>query len=104
ERPHTSARRYDLPARQTTRLGASPTKVMRDRHVHRGTLLFVAGILMLFMIFGFMALSWLANWWTTQTNDWTYGRPRTFQTDHVVGHSDGPRAPTHFLAMNLSRT
>jgi hypothetical protein len=33
----------------------------------------------------------------------TYGRPRTFQTDAVVGHHDSSANPSHFLAINLNR-
>jgi hypothetical protein len=42
-----------------------------------------------------------AAWWTTHNNDVTYGFPRTYQTDAVIGHSDDKAHPTHFLAVNL---
>ena len=41
----------------------------------------------------------------TGTNMWDdlhYGRPRTFQTDYVVGHNDSQANPSHFIALNLS--
>lgn len=41
------------------------------------------------------------NWGQQQLNTWTYGYPRTYQTDAVVGHNDGPGHPSHFLAENL---
>jgi hypothetical protein len=107
EKPHTSAYRYDLPApktgKTTTWLPPKPTQVLPSRRFRREHLILWCGLAMLVMLLGFVALSWLASWWTTQTNDWTYGRPRTYQTDHVVGHNDGPTNPSHFLAMNLNR-
>ncbi len=32
----------------------------------------------------------------------TYGAPRTFQIDAVVGHHDGPGHPSHFECLNLA--
>ena len=40
-------------------------------------------------------------WWQQQTDTWTYGYPRTAQTDAVVGHMDSASHPSHFLAENL---
>lgn len=65
-------------------------------------LLFV-GLAMLIMILGWVALSALGSWWQITQDDWHYGRPRTFQTDKVVGHHDSPQNPSHFIAMNLNR-
>lgn len=61
------------------------------------------GIALLLMIFGWITLGALGSWWQTTTDDWRYGRPRTFQTDAVVGHNDSPQNPSHFIAMNLNR-
>lgn len=61
------------------------------------------GLAMLIMIFGWITLGAFGNWWETTTNDWRYGRPRTFQTDAVVGHHDSPQNPSHFIAINLNR-
>ncbi|MBO0794064.1 MAG: hypothetical protein J2P36_24375 [Ktedonobacteraceae bacterium] len=41
-------------------------------------------------------------WGTTFSNDLRYGRPRTFQTDAVVGHQDSKTHPSHFIAVNLN--
>lgn len=92
---HTTARRLDR--------NPLETRVLPRRQVNSGRVLIVVGLSLLVMLLGFMALSWLGNWWTTTTNDWTYGRPRTFQTDHVVGHHDSPQHPSHFIALNLDR-
>src|SRR5690349_12145390 len=43
----------------------------------------------------------VVGWMTTTWDDWHYGRPRTFQCDAVVGHSDSPAQPSHFIALNL---
>jgi len=106
-RPHTSARRYDLPQRQsgktTTWLSPKPTRKMStSRHANRGRLLVILGSALLFMLFGFMALSWLGSWWQGVTDNWQYGLPRTFQTDHYVGQGDSPQHPDHFLALNVA--
>jgi hypothetical protein len=87
------------------RLDRNPleTRQLRNRRFDAGRLLIVVGVALLIMLLGWLALSWLGTWWTTQTNDWTYGRPRTFQTDAVVGHHDSPGHPSHFLALNLNR-
>ena len=65
--------------------------------------LVLVGIAMLIMILSWIALSAVGNWWQTTQDDWHYGRPRTFQTDAVVGHSDSKQNPSHFIAMNLNR-
>jgi hypothetical protein len=43
------------------------------------------------------------NWIQIKKDDLTYGRPRTFQIDFVVGHNDSPVNPSHFTAINLNR-
>lgn len=50
-----------------------------------------------------MSFSALASWWQIHQDDVTYGRPRTFQMDAVVGHNDSPSNPSHFIFMNLNR-
>jgi hypothetical protein len=55
------------------------------------------------MLIGWIALSSFASWWQVTQDDWHYGRPRTFQTDYVVGHNDSLVNPSHFVALNLNR-
>jgi hypothetical protein len=44
----------------------------------------------------------VGSWWQHVQDDWTYGMPRTYQTDAVVGHNHDSRAhPSHFIAINL---
>jgi hypothetical protein len=61
------------------------------------------GMAMLTMLVGWVLLTMLANWWQVTQDDWHYGRPRTFQTDMAVGHSDSAINPSHFMALNLNR-
>lgn len=42
----------------------------------------------------------LLNWGNTVADDIHYGRPRTTQVDHFVGHETG-NTPTHFIATNI---
>lgn len=64
---------------------------------------FFVGVGLLVMIAGYVALSSFGSWWHIQSDDSTYGRPRTFQTDAVVGHGDSQAHPSHFIALNLNR-
>ncbi len=43
------------------------------------------------------------SWGIQRYNDFRYGNPRTYQTDHVVGHGgDNTTHPSHFIALNLN--
>ena len=59
------------------------------------------GVLFLVGITGWLAISVLGAWWQAKQDDWTYGNPRTYQTDAVVGHGDSANNPSHFIAQNL---
>ena len=41
-------------------------------------------------------------WWNDHQLDSTYGMPRTYQIDEVVGDGDSAKHPTHFVFLNLS--
>ncbi len=103
-KPHTSAVRYDLPARrETTHLPPAPaTKVINYRHFTFARFLLIAGLLLFFLTLGIMAFNALSVWWQLHTDDVTYGRPRTFQTDQYVGQGDSPTHPNHFIAVNVN--
>ncbi len=62
-----------------------------------------AGLALIVMLLGWIVLSVLTSWWTVAQDDLHYGRPRTFQTDAVVGHEDSATSPSHFIALNLNR-
>jgi hypothetical protein len=129
-RPHTSARRYSQPPQRDTLdddaiiKGASiqqrrslvkphrgggllPGSVASSwrqgwRHSRRFTLIAVI-VGMLVMAVLILAISALGSWWRIRQDDMTYGRPRTFQMDAVVGHSDSASNPSHFIFLNLNR-
>lgn len=71
--------------------------------LHRQHWLGYAGLALIVMLLGWVVLSVLTNWWTITQDDLHYGRPRTFQTDAVVGHDDSAALPSHFIALNLNR-
>jgi hypothetical protein len=50
-----------------------------------------------------VSISAFGSWWKIHQDDATYGRPRTYQVDAIVGHNDGPGHPSHFIFMNLNR-
>jgi hypothetical protein len=129
-RPHTSARRYSQPPQRDTldddaitkgpfiqqrrsrvnshhgggplARAAEPSSRQGWRHSKRFTLITVI-VGMLVMAVLFLALSAFGSWWRIHQDDVTYGRPRTFQTDAVVGHSDSASNPSHFIFLNLNR-
>lgn len=61
------------------------------------------GLGLLAMLIGYVSLNAFGAWLQVHSDDGTYGRPRTFQTDAVVGHGDSQAHPSHFIAMNLNR-
>lgn len=85
------------PRNTTAAYPASPDKYRR-RRIHW---LFYVG-LSLMAILSLWALGAAAlSWGTNVYNNVTYGYPRTFQTDAVVGHNDSVHNPSHFIAVNL---
>jgi len=64
---------------------------------------FWVGLVFLVMLIGYVGLGAFGVWWQIHSDDTTYGRPRTFQADAVVGHGDSALHPSHFVAMNLNR-
>lgn len=106
--PDTSSR-LPVPRRASARQNSTDTVVQveekpfltrqrQHRHWHPLTL---AGIVLLLLVTGWWLLIQVASWWQVTQNDWHYGRPRTFQTDEVVGHHDSPAQPSHFIVLNL---
>jgi len=63
---------------------------------------FYLAIGMVFMLALWAILTTVASWWSVTWDDIQYGRPRTFQIDAVVGQSDSPSNPSHFIAINLN--
>jgi hypothetical protein len=70
------------------------------RHGKPWLLSIVTGMLVMTALVA--GLQSLGAWWQHVQDGWTYGYPRTFQTDAVVGHNhDSPNHPSHFVALNL---
>ena len=69
------------------------------RKVHWSLIL---GIGMALMLGLYLGLNWVANWWVNHQLDATYGMPRTYQVDAVVGHEDSVVNPSHFIFLNLN--
>lgn len=102
----TSARRYTTTnGQQVIQQGNRRIVIHHEpppkpkRHIHW---LVWVGVCMFVMLVGWILLTILNTWWTNQQNTWSYGYPRTFQTDVVVGHHDSATNPSHFLALNLN--
>jgi hypothetical protein len=103
QRPPTSAVRYTQPRQQVIQQGNRRIVIHNEppptRHFHWSVFL---GLGMLIALALWVGGSFVLSWWTNHQLDSTYGMPRTFQTDQVVGHSDSTDHPTHFVAINLN--
>ena len=94
----------------------TPRSVVRYRPTNEGTLqglpkmsrrwrlpwyfyasMTIAGILVLYIVVN-IGGSWIQH----TRDDWTYGTPRTYQTDANVGHSTSQAPMSHFIAENLN--
>jgi hypothetical protein len=102
----TSARRYyDTRGNQVIQQGNRRFVIhdepppRRRRKVHW---LAILGIGMTIMILLFIGWALISNWWTNHQLDSTYGFPRTYQVDEVVGHGDSTDHPSHFIFLNLN--
>ena len=71
-------------------------------HPKRLHWMLMLGIGMCAMLVLWILGSIVLTWWQGKQDDLTYGRPRTFQTDAVVGLNDAS-TPSHFIAINLHR-
>ena len=93
-------RTSDVNERVSSRSGEPTTRI--DRQGPRFHWLVYVGIVMVVMVIGWIGLTSFANWWQTFQDDLHYGRPRTVQVDAVVGHSDSPTNPSHFISTNIN--
>lgn len=124
-KPHTSAIRYDRPARRDTlespvaqprrrsslepatgrgvaSKAIAPSMSKGVRYARRFPLVaIILGMAMMALLA--FTISSVGSWWQMHQQDITYGRPRTFQVDTVVGHNDSATNPSHFIFLNLNR-
>ena len=99
--PKRKSRQAQLPPAQQDRYTEEVETIPKaKRHIHP---LLYLGVGMLAMAALFVLLSSAATWIQTTKDDLTYGRPRTFNIDAVVGHNDSAANLTHFIAINLNR-
>lgn len=101
--PVLQASRRQIDTENVVTPGRRPRPVYAEREPHRMHWAVYTGFAMITMMIGWMIVSGVAHWWQGIEDDWRYGRPRTFQTDQVVGHHDSAANPSHFIAMNLNR-
>ena len=87
------------PRPKTPRLSPTGGKRRGKLRVHP---LLLLGLGMIVMLVLWALLTLVVSWWNTTWDDLHYGRPRTFQTDAVVGQNDSPSNPSHFMALNLN--
>ncbi len=92
---------------QVTSGGASAhPRLIRAGVRRRGMLcahpLLLLGLGMITMLVLWTLLTIVVSWWNTTWDDLHYGRPRTFQTDAIVGHTDSSSNPSHFITLNLN--
>ncbi len=103
QRPHSSAVRYTQPRQQVIQRGNKRIVIHNEppprRNLHWS---FILGVGMLLMLALWILGSYALSWWQNHQLDSTYGKPRTYQTDQVVGHGDSTSHPTHFIAVNLN--
>ncbi len=92
-------RQVEIPRRR--QVTAPPPKVSHSLEVRRLHWMLWIGLALFIMIAGYIAVSALGSWWQHHQDDATYGNPRTFQIDAVVGHGDSNSQPSHFIAINL---
>lgn len=74
-----------------------------QKRAHAPSWLLYIGVGMLAMLALWAGLHTLLSWWQVRSDDSTYGYPRTYQFDAVVGHSDSRNNPTHIIIINLNQ-
>lgn len=87
-----------------TRMGTRPAPIpvrVKEKPARKVHWLLPAGVGMIVMLLLWVIGSDALAWGTQVHNDFTYGNPRTYQTDAVVGHNDSAAHPSHFIAVNL---
>jgi hypothetical protein len=91
------------PATRTSPTALRTKDVKPEKPARRVHWLLQVGVGMIVMLALWVLGSNVLAWGTQRYNDITYGIPRTYQTDAVVGHNNDSAAhPSHFIAVNLN--
>lgn len=95
-------RAHAKPAQAAAKETEEPKAVQKIRHRRRMHPLLYLGLGMIVALLLWQVGLNVANWWQVHQDDATYGRPRTYQTNAVVGQNDSAANPSHFIAINLN--
>jgi len=97
----------EIDIERNTTVGQQPRKVRfrRTRYLLKnGHWLFYLGVGMLGMVLLWIGLTSLVSWVLLQKDNFTYGMPRTFQINAVIGQGgDSQGDPTHIIFLNNAR-
>src|SRR5260370_17772927 len=101
-RPKHTGEEEDASSGKTSAVprATTPHRARRKSSLRAHPLLLL-GMGMIVMLVFWTLLTLAARWVSNTCDDLHYGRPRTFQIDMAVGHSDTPANPIHFIALNL---
>ena len=86
----------------------TPSRLLPDtkptkRRGRRAGWVFVAVGVLIMAVLLYLAQTRVVPWFVNVRDGMEFGYPRTSHADCVVGHSDSPTNPTHFVAVNLHR-
>lgn len=99
----TSSRRYVQPQPQVIQKGNRRLVIHPEppprRQYHWLT---YVGLTMIIMLIIWLLVVIGGAWWQGKQDDWTYGKPRTYQIDANVGHGTAQVPDSHFIAVNLA--
>lgn len=100
----TSSRRYVAPQQpQVVQRGNRRLVIHPEPPTRKGYhWLVYVGFTMVVMITIWLLVVIGGAWWQGKQDDWTYGKPRTYQTDQNVGHGTAQVPDSHFIAVNLN--
>jgi hypothetical protein len=102
-RTPTSARRWTTTeGDQVIEQGNKRVIIHKGAPKRRVHWVFILWIGMLSMLAFYLLWNLGNSWWTNHQLDSTYGMPRTYQVDQVVGHGDSTDHPSHFIFLNLN--
>jgi hypothetical protein len=101
--PNSAIRYVDRQGNQVIQRGRQRIVIHDEPPPRKSHWMLTLGIGMILMLALYVGLMWVSNWWINRQLDATYGFPRTYQVDAVVGHNnDSPANPSHFIFLNLN--